>query len=106
MPQGPVSEMFFFQGSIDVRSDTHCVARNRRFLPPRLMNRLNHCHNENLALRPRVMDDMLTLTEAPLVGVHPTAPDNQVHAEILTRCFVSRYVVLYLPRECAKLKRT
>jgi len=39
------------------------------------------------------MDDMLTLIEVPLVGVHPTDPDNQVHAEILTRCFVSRYVV-------------
>ena len=90
---------------IDVRSDTHCAARNRRFLPQRLMNRPSHCHNENSALRPRVMDDMLTLTEVLLVGVHPMAPDNQVHAEILTRCFVSRYVVLYLLRECARSKR-
>ena len=58
------------------------------------MNRLSHHHSENLALRPRVMDDMLTLTEVPLAGVHLTARDNLVHAEILTRCFVSRYVVL------------
>jgi hypothetical protein len=57
------------------------------------MIRLSHHHSENLALRPRVMDDMLTLTEVPLAGVHPMAPDNQVHAEILKRCFVSRYVV-------------
>jgi hypothetical protein len=35
------------------------------------------------------MDDMLTLTEVPLVGDHPTVLDNQVHAGILMRCFVS-----------------
>jgi hypothetical protein len=66
------------------------------------MTPLSHHHSENLALRPRVMDDMLTLTEVPLVGVHPTAPVNQVHAEILMRYFVSRYVVpIYVVRRLA-----
>jgi hypothetical protein len=46
------------------------------------------------------MDDMLTLTEGPPAGVHPTAPDNRVHAEILMRCFVSRYVVLFYGVRC------
>jgi hypothetical protein len=64
------------------------------------MIHLSHHHNENSALRPQVMDDMLTLTEVPLAGVRPTALDNQVHAEILMRCFVSRYVVLFYGVRC------
>jgi len=59
---------------------------------------LSHHHSENSALRPRVMDDMLTLIEVALVGVHPTAPGNRVHAEILKRCFVSRYVLICVVR--------
>jgi hypothetical protein len=46
------------------------------------MKRPSHRHNENSALRPRVMEDMLTLTEVPLAGVHHTALDQQAHAEI------------------------
>jgi len=61
--------------------------------PPKAYDPPEPPSQRELGLRPRVMDDMLTLTEVPLAGVHLTALDNQVHAEILTRCFVSRYVV-------------
>jgi hypothetical protein len=40
------------------------------------------------------MVDTPTLTGAPLVGVHRMVPDSQAHAEILKKCFVSRYVAL------------
>jgi len=81
-------------------SDTSSVARSRRFLPQGLTIHLSHRHSENLVLRLQVMDAMPILIEVPLAGVHPTAPDNRVHAEILTRCFVSRYVMLIYVVRC------
>ena len=46
------------------------------------MNLPSRHPSENLGPHPQVMDDMPTLTAAPLVEVHPTVPDNQAHAEI------------------------
>jgi len=58
------------------------------------MNTPSRCRSENLALHPRVMVVTPTLTGAPLVGVHRMVPDSLAHAEILKKCFVSRYVAL------------
>jgi hypothetical protein len=58
------------------------------------MNHLSRRHSGSSALHPQVMDDTPTLIEVPLARVHPTDSDNQVHAEILRRYSVLRYVVL------------
>jgi len=61
------------------------------------MNRPNRHLSENSALHRLVMGDTLTL-----IGALPPADrhmdlDQQDRAEILTRCFVSRYVaVIYV----------
>jgi len=59
------------------------------------MNPQTRRRSENSALHPRVMDDTPTSTGVPSVGLNPTVPASQAHAEILTRYFVSRYVTLF-----------
>jgi hypothetical protein len=69
------------------------------------MNHLSRHHNGSSALHPQVMDDTPTLIAVPLAQVRPTGLDSQVHAEILRKYSVLRYVVLIYGIQQHRLKK-